>query len=105
MDFQWEVPVTQRKLKSKKERERTIEQFCSVCKKTFDMSVVEEAENQDVIWLNCPGCRGYLPHMLNQEDVAEAKDIFAANTDRAAQMKKILSEARDRGYTRPDAGK
>jgi arylsulfatase A-like enzyme len=40
-----------------------------------------------------------------QEDVAEAKDIFAANTDRAAQMKKILSEARDRGYTRPDAGK
>ena len=33
------------------------------------------------------------------------KDIFAANADLAAQMQKILSEARDRGYTRPDAGK
>ena len=40
-----------------------------------------------------------------KEDVAEAKDIIAANADRAAQMQKILSEARDRGYTRPDAGK
>lgn len=73
-NFQGEVPVTQRKLKSKKERERTIEQFCSVCKKTFEMPVVEEAENQDVIWLNCPGCRGYLPYMLNQDDVDEAEE-------------------------------
>jgi len=69
-----EVPVTQRKVKEKKEGKRTIEQYCSVCKKTFGMSVVEEAENQDVIWLNCPGCRGYLPYMLNQDDVAEAEE-------------------------------
>jgi arylsulfatase A len=40
-----------------------------------------------------------------REDVAEAKNIHAANADRAAQMQKMLSEARDRGYTRPDAGK
>jgi hypothetical protein len=40
-----------------------------------------------------------------REDVAEAKNILAANADRAAQMQKILSAARDRGYTRPDAGK
>jgi arylsulfatase A-like enzyme len=40
-----------------------------------------------------------------KEDVAEAKNVIAANADRAAQMQKILSEARDRGYTRPDAGK
>ena len=72
--FAMEVPVTQRKVKEKKEGKRTIEQYCSVCKKTFGMSVVEEAENQDVIWLNCPGCRGYLPYMLNQDDVAEAEE-------------------------------
>jgi hypothetical protein len=69
-----EVPVTQRKTKSKKEHGRTIEQYCSVCKEKFDMPVVEESENQDVIWLNCPGCRGYLPYMVNQEDIAEAEE-------------------------------
>ena len=37
-------------------------------------------------------------------DVAETKDIFAANAERAARMQKVLSEARDRGYTRPGAG-
>ena len=66
-------PVTQRN-KTKKDRGKTIEQFCSVCKKTFEMPVVEEGDNQDVIWLNCPGCRGYLPHMTNQEDIAEAEE-------------------------------
>ena len=40
-----------------------------------------------------------------REDVSEAQNILAANADRAAQMQKILSEARDRGYTRPDAAK
>jgi hypothetical protein len=69
-----EAPVIQRKVKAKKEHARTIEQFCSVCKKTFEMPVVEEGDNQDVIWLNCPGCRGYLPYMTNQEEVAEAEE-------------------------------
>jgi len=68
------MPVTQRKLKAKKERSRMIEQYCSVCKKTFEMPVVEEGEKEDVIWLNCPGCRGYLPYMLNQDDVDEAEE-------------------------------
>jgi len=67
-------PVTQRKVKAKKDRGKTIEQFCSVCKKTFEMPIVEESDNQDVLWLNCPGCRGYLPHMLNQEDIDEAEE-------------------------------
>lgn len=40
-----------------------------------------------------------------KEDVAEAKNVIAANSDRASQMQKILSAARDRGHTRPDAGK
>ncbi|HEY6170486.1 MAG TPA: arylsulfatase [Verrucomicrobiae bacterium] len=36
-------------------------------------------------------------------DVAEAKDAASSNADRAAQMKKLLVEARDRGFTRPGA--
>lgn len=59
--------VAQRKLKVGKDSVRTIAQYCSVCKKPFDMPVVEEADNQEVIWLKCPGCSGYLPHMLDQE--------------------------------------
>ena len=40
-----------------------------------------------------------------REDVAETNNLIAANAERAAQMQQILSAARDRGYTRPDAGK
>jgi arylsulfatase A len=40
-----------------------------------------------------------------KEDVGETNNLIDANADRAAQMQKILSEARDRGYTRPGAGK
>jgi arylsulfatase A len=40
-----------------------------------------------------------------KDDIAETKDVFAANADRAAQMQKVLSEARDRSYTRPGAGR
>jgi arylsulfatase A len=41
-----------------------------------------------------------------KEDVGETNNLIDTNADRAAQMQKILSEARDRGYyTRPGAGK
>ena len=58
----------QRKLKSPSESGKLIEQYCSVCKKTFQMKVVEEAENNEVIWLRCPGCKGYLPYMADSGD-------------------------------------
>jgi hypothetical protein len=84
-DLAGEAPVMLRKVKAKKERGRTVEQYCSVCKKTFDMPVVEESDNQDVIWLNCPGCRGYLPHMLNQEEIAEAEENEKNEARRAGE--------------------
>jgi arylsulfatase A len=40
-----------------------------------------------------------------KEDPAEARDVISANADRAAAMKKVLVGSRDRGYTRPGAGK
>lgn len=53
---------------------RTIEQYCSVCKKKFDMPVVEEAEANDVIWLKCPGCNGYLPYMTESAHLGDGGD-------------------------------
>jgi arylsulfatase A-like enzyme len=38
-------------------------------------------------------------------DPAETIDLCATNSDRAAQLKAALTAARDRGYTRPGAGK
>jgi len=40
-----------------------------------------------------------------RDDPAETKDVAGANPDRAAAMKKALVQARDRGFTRPGAGK
>jgi hypothetical protein len=47
-------------------KKRTMDQYCSVCKKNFDMEVIEEAENNEVLWLKCPGCQGYLPFMTGE---------------------------------------
>jgi len=63
-----EVLVAQRKGKSAGTRVKSIEQYCSVCKKTFDMPIVEEADNHEVIWLKCPECEGFLPYMTGQPE-------------------------------------
>jgi arylsulfatase A len=39
-----------------------------------------------------------------KSDPAEAKNVITDNTELAAKLKKLLVEARDRGYTRADAG-
>lgn len=40
-----------------------------------------------------------------KNDPAEATDVRTANLERASQMRTVLAAARDRGFTRPDAGK
>ena len=40
-----------------------------------------------------------------QQDPFETNNVWAANQDRAAEMKKVLVESRNRGFTRPGAGK
>lgn len=49
---------------------RTIRQYCSVCKATLDMGVVDTVQDHEVTWLKCPRCNGILPHMLSSEDEA-----------------------------------
>ncbi len=39
-----------------------------------------------------------------KSDPSEQKDVFAANADRAANMKRRLAQARQAGFTRPNAG-
>ena len=41
---------------------------------------------------------------LLKADPAETNDVIAANAERAAKMKQLLAESRDRGFTRPGAG-
>lgn len=40
-----------------------------------------------------------------KDDPAEANDLSATHAEQVALMKRILAAARDRGFTRPDAGK
>ncbi len=52
-------------------KKRTIRQHCTPCDKDFDMEVVEGGESkEDVIWLKCPGCQGFLPYMIEEEGAA-----------------------------------
>lgn len=52
--------------------EKTIEEYCSVCKRSFEMEVIKQGSSRDFIWLKCPGCQQYLPHMPKEEE--EEKD-------------------------------
>ncbi len=63
--------MAESKVQNMNKSKKTIEQYCSVCKKTFEMPVVDSAD--EVIWLKCPGCQGYLPFMTGDSgDPAKA---------------------------------
>jgi len=52
----------------------TIHQHCSVCKADFDMEIIKQGSSEDVLWLKCPGCQGFLPYMP-KEDLDDADRI------------------------------
>jgi hypothetical protein len=45
----------------------TIHQHCSVCKADFDMEIIKQGSTEDVLWLKCPGCQGFLPYMPKED--------------------------------------
>ena len=52
----------------------TIRQHCSVCKADFDMDIIKQGSTEDVLWLKCPGCQGFLPYMPKEDlDAADEK--------------------------------
>jgi len=48
--------------------EKTMTQYCSVCDEQFEMDIVKQGSNENVIWLKCPGCKGFLPFMPEEND-------------------------------------
>jgi hypothetical protein len=74
-----EVFVALRKGKGTTTDIKTIEQYCSVCKETYEMPIVDEQDDHEVVWLKCPGCAGFLPYMTDQGDRAE--EIESDSTD------------------------
>jgi hypothetical protein len=69
-----EAAVAAGKGTKKQEKKQTIEQYCSVCKQSFDMEVVDGDDGADVLWLKCPGCEGYLPYMTGDDDLGDDAD-------------------------------
>ncbi|HEX5132293.1 MAG TPA: hypothetical protein VFX92_07390 [Candidatus Krumholzibacteria bacterium] len=45
----------------------TIHQHCSVCKADYDMDIIKQGSTEDVLWLKCPGCQGFLPYMPKED--------------------------------------
>jgi hypothetical protein len=51
---------------------KTIRQHCSVCKEDFDMEIIRQGSSENVVWLKCPGCQGFLPYMPDEQ--ADSRD-------------------------------
>ena len=80
---------------------KTIRQYCSVCKATLEMSVVDTVQSDEVTWLKCPRCAGILPHMLTREEsrVEETPSEPVAVAAPAAEAPAAIPES-DRGGAR-----
>ncbi len=62
-----------------------MKQYCSVCKKQFDMEIVKQGRSENVIWLKCPGCQGFLPHMPEEEKEETEKKKLTRETEIALE--------------------
>ena len=71
---------------------RTIRQYCSVCKATLDMAVVDTVQAHEVTWLKCPRCNGILPHMGGADD--EVKEVPATAGASADPAPAAVTESR-----------
>jgi hypothetical protein len=63
---------------------RTIRQYCSVCKATLDMAVVDTVQDHEVTWLKCPRCNGILPHMMSSDEPAASAETPRPEAPQAA---------------------
>ena len=57
---------------------RTIRQYCSVCKATLDMAIVETGQAHEVTWLKCPQCDGILPHLMSKDEPQDTGEAPAS---------------------------
>ncbi|MFH1755990.1 MAG: hypothetical protein ABIA59_09830 [Candidatus Latescibacterota bacterium] len=54
--------------------EKTKKQYCSVCDEHFEMDIVKQGSSESVIWLKCPGCKGFLPFMPDENENGNRMD-------------------------------
>ncbi len=50
-------------------------QYCSVCKDHLEMTVVSDTNEDGVIWLKCPRCKGILPRMEDAPVPTSAEQV------------------------------
>ena len=64
-----------------------IPQYCSVCKAEYEMSVVPTSDGDDdgVVWLQCPSCKGFLPKVSSSVDLKPADERDAPAEDAAPE--------------------
>jgi hypothetical protein len=67
--------------------EKTMKQYCSVCDEQFEMDIVKQGSNENVIWLKCPGCKGFLPFMPEQNE-----DDSQVGLDKAGQKEIAIED-------------
>jgi hypothetical protein len=68
---------------------RTIRQYCSVCKASLDMSIVDTVQDHEVTWLKCPRCNGILPHMIASEEEPAAATAAPAAEPASGEFNEI----------------
>ncbi len=74
----------------------TILQYCSVCKTEYDMEIVPTADDDGVLWLQCPTCKGFLP---------KVKSVAGPSGDTVAEEKQGESTpVPDRSDRKPAEG-
>jgi hypothetical protein len=79
--------------------EKTMLQYCSVCKEHFEMEVVEQGSNESVIWLKCPGCHGFLPRSEEEDGNAIVQEAVQKQTGDIALEDLDIENARDYSET------
>jgi hypothetical protein len=57
------------------------------------MEIIKQGSNESVLWLKCPGCKGFLPYM--PENFAEAGSSNASDDDSVALEDLDVDNARD----------
>lgn len=77
------------------EQGTVMRQYCSVCKDHLEMTVVSDTNEDGVIWLKCPRCKGILPHM---EDVGGGEPEATADPVDEIDVEKAVPYDPSRSY-------
>jgi hypothetical protein len=58
------------------------------------MEIIKQGSNESVLWLKCPGCKGFLPYM-SEDEYADANSADAEEAGTVALEDLDIESARD----------